>query len=131
MKEDLVRLLLVDENAAVRRALVLRLSRAQDIQIIGATGSFEAAMTTLVEQHPDVLILESKRRDGGALKFCRQVLEMTLPPRIVILTSFPSEDERLSFAHLGINQYLLKDIDTEELIRVVRREAQQIRLRST
>ncbi len=130
MNEDPVRLLLVDENAAVRRALVLRLSRAQDLQIIGATGNLDAAILTVAEQRPDVLILESKRRDGEALKFCRQILERPSPPRIVILTSFASEDERLSFAHLGINHYLLKDIDTEELIRVVREQAREVRLRS-
>lgn len=120
MNEQTVRLLLVDENAAVRRALVLRLSRARDLQIIGATGNLEAALASIQEQHPDVVILESKRRDGAALQFCRNVLDLELAPQIVILTSFASEDERLSLLHLNIDQYLLKDIDTEELIRVVR-----------
>jgi DNA-binding NarL/FixJ family response regulator len=123
MKHEQVRLLLVDDNAAVRRALVLRLSRARDLQIIGATGDLEAAITTIKEQRPDVVILESKRRDGAALQFCREVLETVSPPGIVILTSFANEDERLSLDHLGLDQYLLKDIDTEELIRVVREQA--------
>lgn len=125
MKEQPVRLLLVDENAAVRRALVLRLSRARDLQIIGATGNLDAAISTIEEQHPDVVILESKRRDGAALQFCRRVLDLASSPGIVILTSFANEDERLSLLHLNIDQYLLKDIDTEELIRVVREEAHQ------
>lgn len=125
MNEQPVRLLLVDENAAVRRALVLRLSRARDLQIIGATGDLEAAVAAIEEQHPDVVILESKRRDGAALQFCRQVLDLSVSPGIVILTSFANEDERLSLQHLSIDQYLLKDIDTEELIRVVREEARR------
>ncbi len=123
MTEQPVRLLLVDENAAVRRALVLRLSRARDLQIIGATGDLDVALTVIKEQQPDVIILESKRRDGAAFKFCRQVVNLTIPPSMVILTSFANEDERLSLCHLNITQYLLKDIDTEELIRVVREEA--------
>jgi DNA-binding NarL/FixJ family response regulator len=45
---------------------------------------------------------------------------MEFHPAIVVLTSFANEDERLSFKHLGIEHYLLKDFDTEELIRVVR-----------
>ncbi|GAB4575988.1 MAG: hypothetical protein Kow0077_30240 [Anaerolineae bacterium] len=123
MKEQPVRLLLVDENAAVRRALVLRLSRARDLQIIGATGDLNTALATIKEQHPAVVILESKRRDGAAFEFCRNVLNLASHPAIVILTSFANEDERLSLLHLGIDKYLLKDIDTEELIRVVRQEA--------
>jgi len=119
MNIDHVRLLVVDENAAVRRALVLRLARARDLRIIGDTGSLDNAVTLINEQQPDVVILESKRRDGAALNFCQQVLKRSVSPAIVVLTSFANEDERLSFLHLGIEQYLLKDIDTEELIRVV------------
>ncbi len=120
MTEQYVRLLVVDENAAVRRALVLRLTRARDLRIIGDTGSLENAVTMICEQQPDVVILESKRRDGAALRFCQQIQKMECRPAIVVLTSFANEDERLSFKHLGIEHYLLKDIDTEELIRVVR-----------
>jgi len=120
MTEQYVRLLVVDENAAVRRALVLRLTRARDLRIIGDTGSLENAATMIGEQQPDVVILESKRRDGAALRFCQQVQKMVSRPAIVVLTSFANEDERLSFKHLGIEHYLLKDIDTEEFIRVVR-----------
>ena len=119
MNIDHVRLLVVDENAAVRRALVLRLARARDLRIIGDTGSLDNAVTLINEQQPDVVILESKRRDGAALNFCQQILKRSVPPAIVVLTSFANEDERLSLLHLGIEQYLLKDIDTEELIRVV------------
>ena len=125
MNIDHVRLLVVDENAAVRRALVLRLARARDLRLIGDTGSLDNAVTLINEQQPDVVILESKRRDGAALKFCQQVLKRSVPPAIVVLTSFANEDERLSFLHLGIEQYLLKDIDTEELIRVVRKLSHQ------
>ncbi len=126
MNEDTVRLMVVDENAAVRRALVLRLTRAADLRIIGDTGDLEAAVAIIQKQHPDVVILESKRRDGAAFEFSQRILEQPLPPRIVILTSFANEDERLSWQHLGINHYLLKDIDTEELIRVVRDQAKNI-----
>ncbi len=118
-----VRLLLVDDNAAVRRALVLRLNRAQDLQVVGDTGDFDSALAMIVDQKPDIMILESKRRDGTALAFCQRVLAVPLHPAIIILTSFANEDERLSLLHLGIGQYLLKDIQTDELIRVIREQA--------
>ncbi len=123
MANQPVRLVVVDENAAVRRALVLRLTRTRDLRIIGDTGNLDTAMTIIAEQQPDVVVLESKRRDGAALKFCQHVLSKSTAPKIVILTSFANEDERLSLVHLGIEQYLLKDIGTEELIRVIREAA--------
>jgi DNA-binding NarL/FixJ family response regulator len=125
MNDRKIRLVLVDENAAVRRALVLRLTRADDLQIIGDTGDLDSACELVNDQNPDVLLMESKRRDGAALKFCQRLLKASARPHIVILTSFANEDERLSLQHLGIEQYLLKDIDTEELIRVIREEARQ------
>lgn len=123
MSSESIHLLVVDSNAAVRRALALRLSRANDIRIIDDTGDLDTALAIINRQGSDVVILESKRRDGAALRFCQQILEMPYPPGIIVLTSFANEDERLSFLHLGVEQYLLKDIDTEELIRVVREQA--------
>lgn len=128
MKQEITRLLVVDENAAVRRALVLRLTRARDLRIIGDTGDLEIATAIVNEQHPDVVIIDSKRRDGKGLAFCQTILESSPAPKIAILTSFASEDERLSLLHLGIDQYLLKDIDTEELIRVVQALANNVEI---
>lgn len=118
--EQPIRLFLVDENMAVRRALAVRLARAQDLEVIGDTGRVDAAWKVVKQQHPDVVILESKRRDGAALRFCEQVCSMSAPPKVIVLTSFANEDERLSLQHLGIQNYLLKDIGTEELLRVIR-----------
>ena len=75
MKQEITRLLVVDENAAVRRALVLRLTRARELRIIGDTGDLDIATTIVNEQHPDVVIVESKRRDGQGLAFCQAILE--------------------------------------------------------
>jgi DNA-binding NarL/FixJ family response regulator len=128
MKKEITRLLVVDDNAAVRRALVLRLTRARDIRIIGDTGDLDIANAIVIEQQPDVVIVESKRRDGQGLAFCQAILETRNAPKIAILTSFASEDERLSLLHLGIGQYLLKDIHTEELIRVVQALANNVEI---
>ncbi len=115
-----VRLLVVDDNSAVRHALVMRLAGSPALEVVGDTGDAEVALNSVNQEHPDVVILESKLRNGAALRFCQQALKASPPPKIVVLTSFASDNEQLNLAHLGINHYLMKDIDTEELIRVIR-----------
>jgi DNA-binding NarL/FixJ family response regulator len=51
------------------------------------------------------------------LELLRQVAEMPNPPKVVVLTSYPSEWESEAATRAGATSYLLKDIDTEELIR--------------
>ncbi|MCZ7544683.1 MAG: response regulator transcription factor [Anaerolineae bacterium] len=114
--EDKIRLFIVDDNTAVRRALEARLSRVPDFELLGGEGDVNEALNHVGALKPDVLLVESKRRDGNGLRLCQQVLEMDDSPEIILLTSFIDEDEQLAAASLGLHRYVLKDIASSELI---------------
>lgn len=116
-----IRLFIVDDNTAVRQALEARLSRAPEFELLGGVGSVEEALTQVDRLKPDILLVESKRRDGFGLKFCQLVLQMDHSPEIVVLTSFVDENEQLAAASLGVHHYVLKDIASSELIGEIHR----------
>jgi len=60
--------------------------------------------------------MEVKRSDGMGLEILRQLSTLTKAPRIIVLTSYPSLWERQAASRAGAFSYLLKDIETEELI---------------
>jgi DNA-binding NarL/FixJ family response regulator len=66
---------------------------------------------------PDVVLVEVKRRNGLGLEIVRQISELSDPPHLVVLTSYPTEWEEEAAVRAGATSYLLKDLDTEELIR--------------
>jgi two-component system response regulator DevR len=110
------RVYIVDEHPSVRLALVDRLNHSGVLQVIGHTGSADEVLRDVREESPDIVLMEVKRSDGMGLEILRQLATLARPPRLVVLTSYPSFWERQAASRAGATSYLLKDIETEELI---------------
>lgn len=111
------RVYIIDEHEPVRRALAERLSRAGEFNIIGHTGGVTDVIEQFTKNAPDVVLVEIKRTDGMGIEILRQIAGLPDAPRIVVLTSYPSAWEEKAARRAGASSYVLKDIDTEELIR--------------
>lgn len=114
------RLYIIDEHDTVRAALAQRLNRAGTLTVIGHSGSAEEVLKDVREKKPDLVLVEVKRSDGLGLELMRQIASMPDPPQVAVLTSYPSAWERQAAGRAGAKTYLLKDIDSEELIRRIR-----------
>lgn len=113
------RIYIVDEHPSVRMALVDRLRRAPELQVIGHTGDAQTVLADVESMKPDVVLVEVKRTDGLGLEIIRQVASLPDGPRAVVLTSYGATWEHEAAARAGASGYLLKDIDSEELIRQI------------
>jgi DNA-binding NarL/FixJ family response regulator len=110
---------IVDEHEPVRGALAERLGRAEEIAILGHSGEVERVLQDAANNHPDVVLLEIKRTDGMGLELLRQLTHLPDPPQVIILTSYPTEWEKEAARRAGAAAYLLKEIDSDELIRYI------------
>jgi DNA-binding NarL/FixJ family response regulator len=111
------RLYIVDEHDSVRSALADRLNRASELTVIGHSGDANQVLEDIQAEAPDVVLVEVKRRDGMGLEIVRQISELSDPPCLVVLTSYPTEWEEEAAVRAGATSYMLKDLDSEELIR--------------
>ena len=114
------RLYISDEHPTVRSALAERLSRDASLTVIGQSGDAETMLSEIRRDKPDVVLVEVKRTDGLGLEIIRQIANMPDPPCLVVLTSYASRWEEEAACRAGATAYLLKDIDTGELIRHIR-----------
>jgi len=119
------RVFIVDEHEPVRLALADRLTKAAQIRVLGHSGNADEAIAEIHRTQPEIVLLEVKRSDGLGLELLRQVAEMPNPPKVLVLTSYPTEWEAEAATRAGAHSYLLKDIDTEELIRTIAEFAAQ------
>ena len=110
------RVYIVEEHRSVRLALADRLSQSGSLQVIGHTGSADEVLRDVRQSCPDIVVMEVKRSDGMGLEILRQLATLAKPPRLVVLTSYPSFWERQAASRAGASSYLLKEIETEELI---------------
>lgn len=114
---------IVDEHESVRSALAERLGHVTDMRVIGHSGEPAEVIADVRKKKPNIVLLEVKRKDGMGLEILRQLAVMPDAPRLVVLTSYPSVWEEEAAQRAGAERYLLKEIDSEELIDQITRLA--------
>jgi DNA-binding NarL/FixJ family response regulator len=113
------RLYIIDEHVTVRTALAECLDQATNLLVIGHAGDVKEVMRDVEEKKPDIVLLEVKRKDGMGLEILRSIVAMDYSPRIAVLTSYPTKWEEDAALRAGAVCYMMKDIDSEELIRMI------------
>lgn len=113
------RLLIIDDHDVVREALEARLRTATRVEIVSCTGCWRTGLRDAVRLKPDVVLIETKRSDGQGLEMLHQLAKECRNTSIVILTSYPDAEEQAEARRMGVTRYLLKDIDTSQLIREI------------
>jgi DNA-binding NarL/FixJ family response regulator len=113
------RLLIIDDHDVVREALEARLRDADELEVVGCTGCWRTGLRDAVRLKPDVVLLETKRADGQGLTALRRLTEQCPRTSIIVLTSYPDVEEQTAAGRIGAQSYVLKDIDTPQLVREI------------
>ena len=124
MSETDARVLIVDDERAIRRFLQLSLA-AHGYRIIEATTGNEA-LTVAATGHPDVIILDLGLPDLDGIQVVRRLREWTQTP-IIILSVREAEADKVAALDAGADDYLTKPFGVGELLarlRVVLRRVQ-------
>jgi DNA-binding NarL/FixJ family response regulator len=117
-----VRVLIVDRNPEVRRALAARLDSSRRIEVLTTAAGAREAFAQISALAPQVVVLDSKSlgQAPGASEIDELVRALRrLGPRIIVLATFSDESERQAYLLAGVNRYLLKDIDSAALIAAI------------
>ena len=114
------RVLIVDDHPEVRHALAVRLGSTPDVAVVGEIADAEEALQQAEALHPDVVVVETKRADGRGLELVSRLTHNLAGLKIVVLTSYLSEWEQWAAFRAGALRYLLKDIDTAQLLEQIR-----------
>jgi DNA-binding NarL/FixJ family response regulator len=118
-----IRVLLADDNAFVRSALVELFTAGGDMQVVAACTDGDEVVAAAEQTRPDVVLLDLAMARVGGLEAARQLLAVRPDARIVFLTATSSAAAVREARDMGALGYLLKDVDPEELCRQVRRVA--------
>ena len=118
--ETVIRVLIVDDHPLVRRGLTSLLNGAPDIDVIGAAADGEEAVAYVVEERPDIVLMDVSMPGMNGMEAVRRLLKAVPGTRVVMLTSFSQHDVVVEAFDSGAVGYLLKDADPTELINGIR-----------
>lgn len=117
---QVIKLLIIDEHTAVRRALRIRLSSSPGIQVVGTAADLATGLAQL--EHSDTVIdVVLLGLSGSSERDLRQTIHEVKAlaaknTAVIVLTSYADDIEREVVSQAGATRYLLKDINSDQLI---------------
>ena len=114
-----VRVIVCDDQAAVREGLATLLGLAAGIVVAGtARDGAEAVALTLREQ-PDVVLMDLRMPVMDGVEATRRIRRDTPSVRVVVLTTYADDESVISALQAGAIGYLTKDARRDEIARAV------------
>lgn len=123
-KGEPIRVLLVDDHELVRVGLQTVLSRQEQLRVVGEAATVEDAVSEACALKPDVVLMDVRLGGGSGVDACRAIRESCPGTRVLFLTSYRDEEAVLAAVIGGAHGYLLKEINTDALLRAIYSVAQ-------
>lgn len=113
----MIRVVIADDQVAVRTGLSLILDGAPDIDVVAEAGDGNEAVALARDLRPDVLVMDIRmpRKDG--ITATRELAGVT---DVLIMTTFDLDEYVFGALHAGAAGFLLKSADSDALLQAVR-----------
>lgn len=118
-----IRTVVVDDDALVRAGLRLILGGDPEIEVVGEAADGQEAVALVRSTTPDVVLMDIRMPRMDGLAATRRLLDGVTRSRIIVLTTFDTDDMVLTALRHGASGFLLKDTPPADLVDAVRRVA--------
>lgn len=124
MVNEKIRLVLVDDDALVRAGLGMILGGGSSPFEVVAEGTDGSQAVSLVTEHrPDIVLMDIRMPGLDGIAATRAVLALPEAPKVVMLTTFNTDDLVLEALRAGAHGFLLKDTPPPEMVEAIRNAA--------
>jgi DNA-binding NarL/FixJ family response regulator len=116
-----IRVLIADDQAVVRAGLRVLIDRGPDLTVVGEAATGEQALDLARRLNPDVVIMDIRMPALDGIQATRELLAdpATDHIRVIVLTTFDTDEYVFDALRVGASGFLLKDADPAELRRAV------------
>lgn len=114
-----IKILLVDDHEVVRLGLRSLLEEFPHISVTGEAGTVQSAISEAERLKPDVVLLDIRLPDGSGFDASREMQHVSPDSKVLVLTSYVDDGTIFEAISSGANGYLLKEIQTEDLIKAI------------
>ncbi|WP_205324304.1 response regulator transcription factor [Glycomyces sp. YM15] len=120
---DVIRVLLVDDDALVRAGLSMMLDGTGGIVVVGEAGDGREAVTAVDAHAPDVVLMDLQMPYVDGIAATRRLRARADPPEVIVLTTFDSDENIVHALRAGAGGFLLKDTPPGQIADAVARVA--------
>lgn len=116
-----IRLLLADDQALIRNALVALLELEDDLVVVAQVAAGTEVLPAVLEHRPDVCLLDIEMPGVDGIEACRLVRENVPETRVLMVTTFGRPGYLRRALDVGASGFVVKDTPAAELIDACRR----------
>lgn len=115
-----VRIVLVDDDPMVRTALGMILGGDSSLQVVGEAADGQEALEVVAALAPDVVLMDIRMPRMDGLSATQELVRRDGAPRVIVLTTFDTDDLVVRALQIGAAGFLLKDTPPARLVESVR-----------
>jgi DNA-binding NarL/FixJ family response regulator len=114
-----VKVIVADDQTAVREGLVTILGHLTGVEVVGAAADGEEAVRLCVQLNPDVVLMDLRMPRMDGVEATAVIRESCPATQVVVLTTYADDDSILSALSAGAIGYLTKDAGREDILRAL------------
>ena len=118
-----ITVLVVDDHPVVRSGLVSLLAVEPDLSVVGEAADGAEALACVATLAPDVVLMDLRMPGMDGADATARIVSDHPGTRVLVLTTFDTDDDILRAVEAGASGYLLKDTRRDELVDAIRAAA--------
>jgi PAS domain S-box-containing protein len=121
MADSVVRVLIADDDPAVREALVDLLSDDPGLDVVGVAADADEAIRLATEKRPAVAVLDARMPGGGGARAAREITRQCPATRVLVLSAYEEKASVFEMFEAGASGYLVKGGSDREVLEAIYR----------
>lgn len=117
---EAITVLLVDDEPLVRQGLRTILETEPDISVVGEADDGAAALTQASRLRPAVVCMDVRMPGVDGIRATERILATQDPPKVLVITTFDSDDYVFAALRAGASGFLLKRSSADAIVTAVR-----------
>lgn len=114
-----IKILVVDDQIIVRKGIRALLATEPDVQVVGEAENGREAIAQTEKLKPDVIVMDLVMPEMDGIEAIRHITANYPEARILVLTSFATDEKIFPAIKAGALGYLLKDSSPEDLVQAI------------
>jgi DNA-binding NarL/FixJ family response regulator len=117
---DVIRVLLVDDEALIRTGLRVIIDAEPDMEVVGEADDGMTAMSATRRLRPDVVLMDVRMPKVDGIQATERIVAAPDAPRVVVITTFENDDYVYDALRVGASGFLLKRSRPDEMLDAIR-----------
>ena len=116
-----IRIVVADDHPIVRQGIVANLKQQRDMKVVAEGSDGDEALALIKRHMPDVVLLDLRMPRMDGLAVVAEVTALHLQTKVIVMTTFESQEDIQRAVRAGARAYLLKDCTQQTLLEAIRR----------